>query len=99
MAASPRPLRSQAFRIAAARLVVIAAGLVSFAAAAEDADQPLLLSASVVEPAAPGAMSPAMETAWWREGVAVFATLWDDTRARLADDMPDWLQHRSRRQP
>jgi hypothetical protein len=43
--------------------------------------------------------SPSSDTAWWREGVAVFASLWDDTRARLADDVPDWLQHLSRRKP
>lgn len=29
----------------------------------------------------------------------MFATLWDDTRARLTDDVPDWLQHLSRRNP
>lgn len=52
-----------------------------------------------VEATAPDAVPSTTETAWWREGVTVFATLWDDARARLADDVPDWLQHVSRQKP
>jgi len=40
-----------------------------------------------------------VDSGWWREGVTVFATLWDDARARLTDDVPDWLHRLSRRQP
>ncbi len=31
--------------------------------------------------------------AWWREGVGLLGSLWDDTRTRLRDDLPDWLHH------
>lgn len=40
-----------------------------------------------------------VDSAWWRDGVTVFAALWDDARARLTDDAPDWLHRLSRRQP
>ncbi len=39
-----------------------------------------------------------VDSAWWREGVTVFAALWDDARARLTDDAPDWLHRLSRQQ-
>lgn len=39
------------------------------------------------------------DPAWWRDGVEVFASLWDDARARLKDGAPDWLQHLSPRRP
>ncbi len=34
---------------------------------------------------------PAAESAWWREGVSLLGSLWDDARLRLRDDVPDWL--------
>jgi len=39
---------------------------------------------------------PAVESAWWREGVGLLGALWDDARMRLRDDVPDWLHHQSR---
>jgi opacity protein-like surface antigen len=43
----------------------------------------------VVQPTAP----PVDEVAWWREGVGLLGSLWDDARTRLRDDVPDWLHH------
>lgn len=37
--------------------------------------------------------SPVAEVAWWREGVGLLGSLWDDARTRLRDDVPDWLHH------
>ena len=42
-----------------------------------------------VQPAPP----PVAEVAWWREGVGLLGSLWDDARTRLRDDVPDWLHH------
>jgi opacity protein-like surface antigen len=42
------------------------------------------------------ALPPAAEVAWWREGVGLLGSLWDDTRTRLRDDVPDWLHHERR---
>lgn len=46
---------------------------------------------------------PVAEVAWWREGVGLLGSLWDDTRTRLRDDLPEWLHHerrgRARQQP
>lgn len=36
---------------------------------------------------------PVAEVAWWREGVGLLGSLWDDARTRLRDDTPDWLHH------
>jgi hypothetical protein len=38
-------------------------------------------------------VTPIAEESWWREGVVLLGSLWDDARARLRDDMPDWLHH------
>jgi opacity protein-like surface antigen len=43
----------------------------------------------VVQSATP----PVAEVAWWREGVGLLGSLWDDARTRLRDDVPDWLHH------
>jgi len=43
----------------------------------------------VVQPTTP----PVAEVAWWREGVGLLGSLWDDARTRLRDDVPDWLHH------
>jgi len=56
------------------------------------------LSASAAQ-SSPETVHRPVESAWWRDGVTVFAALWDDARARLADDAPDWLHRLSRRQP
>lgn len=56
------------------------------------------LSASAVR-SPPEAVHRPVDSAWWRDGVTVFAALWDDARARLTDDVPDWLHRLSRRQP
>ncbi|MBK7903595.1 MAG: hypothetical protein IPJ97_12125 [Proteobacteria bacterium] len=45
----------------------------------------------VVQPAAPVA-----EVAWWREGVGLLGSLWDDARTHLREDNPDWLHHESK---
>jgi len=37
--------------------------------------------------------TPVAEEAWWREGVGLLGSLWDDARTRLRDDVPDWLHH------
>jgi opacity protein-like surface antigen len=46
---------------------------------------------------------PVAEVAWWRDGVGLLGSLWDDARTRLRDDIPDWLHHerkgRARQQP
>jgi hypothetical protein len=99
-ASSRRPQRSRVPRIVAAGIVVFAGGLLASGARADDVRPPPLPPAgNGLEPAEPRPLPPATETAWWREGVAVFANLWDDTRARLTDDMPDWLHHLSWRKP
>jgi OmpW family len=36
---------------------------------------------------------PVAEVAWWREGVGLLGSLWDDARTHLRDDVPDWLHH------
>lgn len=96
MAATPRLQRSQALRIVAASLLVTAGSLPFFAAGADEAYAPPSSTPSGIDPTAPAV---ATEAAWWRDGVAAFADLWDGTRARLADEMPDWLHHLSRRTP
>jgi hypothetical protein len=42
------------------------------------------------------AVAPAANSAWWRDGVGLLGSLWDDARLRLLDDVPDWLHHQSR---
>ena len=44
--------------------------------------------------AAPPALPPVAEVAWWREGVGLLGSLWDDARGHLRDDTPDWLHHK-----
>ena len=39
---------------------------------------------------------PAANSAWWRDGVGLLGSLWDDARMRLRDDVPDWLHLQSR---
>jgi hypothetical protein len=98
MASSPRLQRSSAFRALAVSLFV-AGSLPTLAARADTAADTKPAFTTALDPAASGSAPPSDDTAWWRDGVAVFATLWDDARARLADDAPDWLQHLSRRKP
>jgi hypothetical protein len=98
MANLPCPQRPKAARFLAASLVV-AGCLPAFTAKAETAAGTAPDFTTNFDSAAPTAMLVADDTAWWREGVAVFASLWDDARARLTDDVPDWLQHLSRRKP
>jgi len=43
--------------------------------------------------AAQPTMPPVADVAWWREGVGLLGSLWDDARTRLRDDVPDWLHH------
>lgn len=99
MAASLRLQRFLALRMAAAGLLVVAGGLGSVTARADEAIQASAPYSSTRDLAAPDAVAVGAETAWWRDGVAVFANLWDDTRTRLADEVPDWLHHLSRRRP
>jgi len=96
MAISSRPQRATTVRILAAVLVV-AGCLPALAVQAETAAGTPPDFATNFDAAGAGAMPVSGDSAWWREGVAVFGTLWDDARARLADDVPDWLQHLSRR--
>jgi len=42
------------------------------------------------------AAAPAVNSAWWRDGVGLLGSLWDDARLRLRDDVPDWLHHQTR---
>jgi opacity protein-like surface antigen len=46
---------------------------------------------------------PVAELTWWREGVGLLGSLWDDARTRLGEDAPDWFHHqregRASRQP
>jgi hypothetical protein len=42
------------------------------------------------------AAAPVADSAWWRDGVGLLGSLWDDARLRLLDDVPDWLHHQSR---
>ena len=77
----------------------MAGSLICLPAQADTAVDATPAFATAIDSAATGTAPSTGETAWWREGVAVFATLWDDARARLTDDAPDWLQHLSRRQP
>jgi hypothetical protein len=60
-------------------------------------------SASAAEPmtAAHAAtdVAAAADTGWWQGSVALFGSLWDDARLRLADGTPDWLHRLSRRAP
>jgi hypothetical protein len=98
MASSPRLQRSPAYRALAVGLVV-AGSLTAFAAQADTATDTTPAFATAPDSAASGSVPSANDTAWWQDGVAVFATLWDDARAKLADDAPDWLQHLSRRKP
>jgi opacity protein-like surface antigen len=41
------------------------------------------------------AAAPAASSAWWRDGVGLLGSLWDDARLRLSDDVPDWLHRQS----
>jgi OmpW family len=43
--------------------------------------------------AAQSTATPVADESWWREGVVLLGSLWDDARARLRDDVPDWLHH------
>jgi opacity protein-like surface antigen len=47
--------------------------------------------ADVAQPTPP----PVAEVTRWREGVGLLVSLWDDARAHLRDDTPDWLHHQS----
>jgi hypothetical protein len=98
MASSPRLQRSTAYRALAVGLVV-AGSLTAFAAQADTVADATPAFGSLLDSAPTGSVSSANDAAWWRDGVAVFAALWDDARTRLADDAPDWLQHLSRRKP
>jgi hypothetical protein len=98
MASSPRLLRCTLLR-ALALSFVVAGSLTGLAAQADTAADTGPAFSTAIDAAATGTVPPASDIAWWREGVAVFATLWDDARNRLADDAPDWLQHLSRREP
>jgi hypothetical protein len=53
------------------------------------ADRGRVARSDAVQPAPP----PVAEVAWWREGVGLLGSLWDDTRTHLRDDVPDWLHH------
>jgi hypothetical protein len=98
MATSPRPQRPKAARVLAASLVVAGClPVVTVQAETAAGTAPAFTTTFDAEP--PSVMPVAGDAAWWREGVAVFAMLWDDARARLTDDVPDWLQHLSRRKP
>ncbi len=44
----------------------------------------------------PAVAVPAANSAWWRDGVGLLGSLWDDARLRLRDDVPDWLHRQSR---
>jgi hypothetical protein len=97
--AIPRHLpRFPHLRLLAAGLAM-AAGCLPAAAAEPQTrpEEPPRLTLPAASP--PAVHAAATETAWWRGGIAVFASLWDDARTRLADDTPDWLQHLSRRKP
>jgi hypothetical protein len=98
MASSPRLQRSPAYRAVAVSLIV-AGSFSAFAAQAETTTDTTQAFATVADAPSTGSAPSADDTAWWHDGVAVFATLWDDARARLADDAPDWLQHLTRRKP
>lgn len=63
-----------------------------------DAEPASASSATLAADANPATSEPG-DSAWWRDGFEVFASLWDDARARLKDDVPDWLQHLSTRTP
>lgn len=53
---------------------------------------------SSVQPSdvAPPMVAPAGNSAWWRDGVGLLGSLWDDARLRLRDDVPDWFHRQSR---
>lgn len=99
MAIPPRPPQSLVVRVLAGGLLVAAASLpvVGTGAETQVAAAPAFDTTFASVP--PTVTPAAGDTAWWREGIAVFASLWDDARTRLTDDVPDWLQHRSRREP
>ena len=72
------------------RLVATAAYLaLGWVAVACAESQTSVARSDVVQAAA----SPVAEVAWWREGVGLLGSLWDDARTRLRDDVPDWLHH------
>ena len=98
MANSPRLQRSTALRALEVTLLVVGS-LGAVAVQADPRADTTPAFATAIDSAATGTAPSSSDTAWWREGVAVFATLWDDARARLADDAPDWLHHLSRREP
>jgi len=74
------------------------AGLAQAAPEATVIATPMPLSAPDAN-STPDAVHRPVDSVWWREGVTVFAALWDDARARLTDDAPDWLHRLSQRQP
>lgn len=92
--------RSPVLRSIAASLT-LAAGLLPAVAVGADVAAVTTGPApqALTESPGPGTQTASGDSAWWHSSVAVFATLWDDARARLTDDMPDWLQHLSRRAP
>ena len=73
----------------AATLVLIALGGATVACAEP---QSSVTRSDVVPPMA----APAENSAWWRDGVGLLGSLWDDARQRLRDDVPDWLHCQSR---
>jgi hypothetical protein len=72
------------------RSVAAAACLALCWSALAGAESPVSVARSdAVQPASP----PVAEVAWWREGVGLLGSLWDDARTHLRDDVPDWLHH------
>jgi hypothetical protein len=70
-------------------VVLLALGGVTVACAEP---QSSVKSSDVVPPMA----VPAGNSAWWRDGVGLLGSLWDDARLRLRDDVPDWFHRQSR---
>ncbi len=82
-------LPSSLFLRSTATAVLLALGSITVAGAEP---QSSVTRADAQQPAS----VPAAESAWWREGVGLLGSLWDDARLRLRDDLPDWLHHQSR---
>lgn len=76
------------------RLVLRSASAAALLALGCSAVADVELQAGTARPdAVQSTVTPAAEESWWREGVGLLGSLWDDARARLRDDMPDWLHH------
>ena len=82
-------LRSPLVLRSTATTVLLALGSITLAGAEP---QSSVTRADVQQPAS----VPAAESAWWRDGVGLLGSLWDDARLRLRGDLPDCLQHQSR---